>query len=201
MRTRDFRNQGVEAANEFACRFLIVAQNAGHQGPSVEIISHAVHNVSTLLGKTAREAFWLQLRSQKIFCNRQASAAVTHDMKRIIIAAAVSSTLALATLVVNAQGPGPGPGGHGHHMMMGNPFEHITKELNLTPDQQAKVGPIVEQSKPQIRAIHEEAMQKMRAVMESTTAQIRPLLTPVRLEDLPWARRVVVASPSSNYSW
>ncbi|MGZ5020891.1 MAG: hypothetical protein ACXWAV_10725, partial [Chthoniobacterales bacterium] len=48
----------------------------------------------------------------------------------------------------------------------------------LTADQQAKISPIVEQAKPQIKAIHEEAMQKTRAIMENTAAQIRPLLTP-----------------------
>lgn len=64
------------------------------------------------------------------------------------------------------------------HHMMGNPLEHLTKELDLTPDQQAKVAPIVDQAKPQVQAIHQEAMQKMRAVMENCGAQIRPLLTP-----------------------
>ncbi|HEV3409057.1 MAG TPA: hypothetical protein VG095_02095, partial [Chthoniobacterales bacterium] len=33
-------------------------------------------------------------------------------------------------------------------------------------------------AKPQIRAIHQEAMQKTRAVMENAGARIRPLLTP-----------------------
>lgn len=62
--------------------------------------------------------------------------------------------------------------------MMGNPLEHLTKELDLTPDQQAQVAPIVDQAKPQIQAIHQEAMQKTRTVMENCSAQIRPLLTP-----------------------
>ena len=63
-------------------------------------------------------------------------------------------------------------------MMMGNPLEHLTKELNLTADQQTKVAPIVDAAKPQIRAIHEETMQKMRTILENAGAQIRPLLTP-----------------------
>jgi Spy/CpxP family protein refolding chaperone len=103
-------------------------------------------------------------------------------MKPKLIALTLGAALALGTLVVNAQGPG-GPGGHGHRMM-GNPLEHLTKDLNLTPDQQAKVGPIVDQAKPQIRAIHEEAMKRMREVMENTTAQIRPLLTPEQQQKL-----------------
>lgn len=65
-----------------------------------------------------------------------------------------------------------------HEGMKGNALEHLTKELDLTPDQQAKVAPIVDQAKPQIQAIHQEAMEKTRAVMENSAAQIRPLLTP-----------------------
>jgi Spy/CpxP family protein refolding chaperone len=63
-----------------------------------------------------------------------------------------------------------------HHME--NPLEHLSETLNLTPDQKARVQPIIDQTKPQIAAIHQEAMDKMKAIMESTGAQIRPLLTP-----------------------
>ena len=64
------------------------------------------------------------------------------------------------------------------HHKMGNPLEHLSKDLELTDDQKAKVQPIIDQAKPQIEAIHKEAMEKTHAVMESTGAQIRPLLTP-----------------------
>jgi hypothetical protein len=50
--------------------------------------------------------------------------------------------------------------------------------LNLTPDQKTKVQPILDQAKPQMAAIHQDAMQKSKAVMDSTMSQIRPLLTP-----------------------
>jgi protein CpxP len=68
-----------------------------------------------------------------------------------------------------------GPGGWHHR---GNPLEHMTETLNLTPDQKTKVQPILDQAKPQIVAIHQDAMQKTKAVMDSTMSQIRPLLTP-----------------------
>ena len=64
----------------------------------------------------------------------------------------------------------------------GNPLEHLSETLNLTPDQKAKVQPIVDQAKPQIAAIHQEAMEKMRAIMENAGNQIRPLLTPQQQE-------------------
>jgi protein CpxP len=68
-------------------------------------------------------------------------------------------------------------GGRGWHHR-GNPLEHMTETLNLTPDQKAKVQPILDQAKPQIVAIHQDAMQKTKAVMDSARSQIRPLLTP-----------------------
>ena len=73
---------------------------------------------------------------------------------------------------------GPGPGGRHGHGGPGGPLENLTETLNLTPDQKAKIQPIVDQAKPQIAAIHQEAMQKTKAVMDNAMAQIRPLLTP-----------------------
>ena len=104
-------------------------------------------------------------------------------MKRNLIAITVGAALSLGSIVAMAQ-PGPGGAGGHHHGEWGNPLEHLTKELNLTPDQQAKVSPIVDQAKPQIQQIHQEAMEKMRTVMESTTAQIRPILTPEQQQKL-----------------
>jgi Spy/CpxP family protein refolding chaperone len=105
-------------------------------------------------------------------------------MTRKIITLTTAAALSLAGLVyLHAQEPdkhGPkhdGPGGP-HHMMMENPFDHLSKDLNLTDDQKAKVQPIIDQTKPQIAAIHKEAMEKMHAVMENVGNQIRPLLTP-----------------------
>ncbi|MGZ4984220.1 MAG: Spy/CpxP family protein refolding chaperone [Chthoniobacterales bacterium] len=100
-------------------------------------------------------------------------------MKPTFIALTIAGVLTLGTIGLyaeeNAKGGHPfmQHGGHG-----GFGLEHMTKQLDLTPDQQAKVAPIVEAAKPQIKAIHEEAMQKTRAIMENTAAQIRPLLTP-----------------------
>ena len=106
-------------------------------------------------------------------------------MRRRIISITTTVGLALASLVyLQAKEPGEhgpkhehGPGPHEQHMM-GNPLEHLSKDLNLTDDQKTKVQPIIDQVKPQMKAIHEEAMKKMQALMESTGAQIRPLLTP-----------------------
>ena len=69
-----------------------------------------------------------------------------------------------------------GPGGwHGHG---GGPLDHFTETLNLTPEQKAKVQPIIDQAKPQLQAIHQDAMAKAKVVMDNAMTQIRPMLTP-----------------------
>lgn len=100
-------------------------------------------------------------------------------MKTKLIALTGALALSLVPLtIVNAEDH-PGPGKHHfrehgpHHMSL----ERLTDDLNLTADQKAKVQPIVDQVRPQIRAIHEEAMQKTKAIMDNTMTQIRPLLT------------------------
>jgi Spy/CpxP family protein refolding chaperone len=102
-------------------------------------------------------------------------------MTRKIITLTAAATMSLATLVY-LQAKEPDEHGHEHgagpHQMMGNPFEHLSKDLNLTDDQKAKFQPIIDQAKPQIAAIHKEAMEKMQALLENLGAQIRPLLTP-----------------------
>jgi Spy/CpxP family protein refolding chaperone len=87
----------------------------------------------------------------------------------------------LATIsIVNAQDPtAKDPGGNGpRHRQWGNALEHMTKTLDLTPDQQAKIRPIIEQAKPQVMAIRQEARQKIKTIHDNIRSQIRPLLTP-----------------------
>ena len=101
-------------------------------------------------------------------------------MKRNLLAVAAAGAIALGGFaLVQAQpgsgGPcGAGGAGPGHGHAFG--LKGITSNLNLTTDQQAKVQPILDAAKPQIAAIHQEAMQKMKTVMDSTMSQIRPLL-------------------------
>lgn len=103
-------------------------------------------------------------------------------MKRNLFAIAAAGTIALGGFAIAQpeDGPARGDGWHRH----GSPLEHMTKTLNLTSDQQAKVQPIFDKAKPQIVAIHQEAMQKTKAVMDDTMSQIRPLLTPEQQQKL-----------------
>jgi Spy/CpxP family protein refolding chaperone len=97
-------------------------------------------------------------------------------MKRNLLAVVAAGAIALGGfVVVQAQ---PGPGGHGAWQGHAFGLQRITDKLNLTADQKTKVQPIVDAAKPQIAAIHQEAMQKMKTVMDGTLSQIRPLLNP-----------------------
>jgi periplasmic protein CpxP/Spy len=97
------------------------------------------------------------------------------NMKRNLLTFAAIGALALAGYAfAEPQGGFGGHGGwHGQGMAMG----HLTKALNLTADQQAKVQPLIDQARPQIVAIHKDAMEKTHAIMDKTMSQIRPLLT------------------------
>jgi Spy/CpxP family protein refolding chaperone len=95
-------------------------------------------------------------------------------MKRNLLALAAAGAIALGGfVVVQAQ---PGSGGVGHWRGHAFGLRGITEKLDLTADQQTKVQPILDAAKPQIAAIHQEAMQKMHTVMNSTLTQIRPML-------------------------
>src|SRR6266403_1570909 len=97
-------------------------------------------------------------------------------MKRSLLAVVAAGAIALGGFVIVQAQPGPGHGGfgcpHGHAFGL----RGITEKLDLTADQQTKVQPILDAAKPQIAAIHQEAMQKMHTVMNSTLSQIRPML-------------------------
>jgi protein CpxP len=66
------------------------------------------------------------------------------------------------------------------HHKRGNPVEHLTKALDLTPDQQAKIQPIFDQAKPQLKAARQEAKQKVQAIRENIQSQVRGILTPAQ---------------------
>jgi Spy/CpxP family protein refolding chaperone len=81
-----------------------------------------------------------------------------------------------------AQSPQPSEsGGRGQRGHRGGErhasLDRLTENLNLTPEQKAKVQPILDQARPQIETIRREAMQKTKTVMDNTMTQIRPLLT------------------------
>jgi periplasmic protein CpxP/Spy len=103
-------------------------------------------------------------------------------LRLITLTAACAATLATIS-IGNAQEPAAkdsGGDGPRHHHQWGNSLEHMTKTLDLTPDQQAKIGPILEQANPQMKAARQESKEKMKAIRDNVRSQIRPLLTPAQ---------------------
>jgi hypothetical protein len=94
------------------------------------------------------------------------------NMKRNILTFAAAGAIALAGFTI-AQAQGPG---HGHWHSQALSIEQLTTTYNLTADQQTKIQPLLDQAKPQIIAIHKDAMQKTQAIMDKTMSQIRPML-------------------------
>ena len=97
------------------------------------------------------------------------------NMKRNILTLGVIGAIALAGYAFAEPEGGMGRHGGWHH---GFGMDHLTKSLNLTADQQAKVQPLIDQARPQIIAIHKDAMEKTHAILDKTMSQIRPILTP-----------------------
>jgi Spy/CpxP family protein refolding chaperone len=91
-------------------------------------------------------------------------------MKRNVIALVAAGAIALGGFVINQAEAGRG---HGHAFGL----RGLTDKLDLTVEQQTKVQPILDAAKPQIAAIHREAMEKMHTVINSSLSQIRPMLT------------------------
>jgi len=59
------------------------------------------------------------------------------------------------------------------HMLMA-----LTHRLNLTPEQQAKVQPILTDMATQMQALHRDEVGRASQIMEKTTSQISTILTP-----------------------
>ena len=103
-------------------------------------------------------------------------------IRLITLTAACAAVLATISIVSAQDSAGKDSGGEKsrHHQKWDNSLEHMTKTLDLTPDQQAKIGPILEQAKPQMKAARQESKEKMKAIRDNVRSQIRPLLTPVQ---------------------
>jgi Spy/CpxP family protein refolding chaperone len=101
----------------------------------------------------------------------------TKHMKKTLVTLLAVGAIGTGFAVAHEHGERGARGGRGqwgHH----NPLDRMTESLNLTPDQQAKVQPIIDSTKPQLAQIHKEAMDKSKGVIDNAMAQIRPILTP-----------------------
>jgi protein CpxP len=117
-------------------------------------------------------------------------------MNRLFVPAALA--IALAAGVAVAQNPTtPPPDGQRHfnHHHAPSPqrqAEHLSKELNLTPDQTAKLTPIFADRDQKMKALwgngqqqsQPDFRQQMHAIQKSTNDQLATVLTPDQLQQM-----------------
>ena len=68
--------------------------------------------------------------------------------------------------------------GHRKHGEHGDVLKHLSATLGLSGTQEAAIAPILQGAAPQMKAITDEAMAKRKALIESVSSQITPILTP-----------------------
>ena len=106
-------------------------------------------------------------------------------MKKLILPATLAVGLALMGISAWAQmgtmGSGQGGGQMGHGPMIPDQrLQMLTKRLNLSADQQAKIKPILENESQQMQTLHqdssmsqEDRMSKMQQIRQSSNEQIK----------------------------
>ena len=78
-------------------------------------------------------------------------------------------TIGLAPHFMRAQGP---------RDMKQHWMEYLTRELNLTPDQQTKIEPILTDAEIKVRSLHREEVEQGSQIIKAADIQISALLTP-----------------------
>jgi Spy/CpxP family protein refolding chaperone len=68
--------------------------------------------------------------------------------------------------------------------MPGRMREHLRHVLDLTPEQEAKIAPIIDATSAKLEEIRVETAQRVRKAMEESEQQIAPQLTPEQLTKL-----------------
>ena len=103
----------------------------------------------------------------------------------------IALTPALRAQDATTSGTAPaGPGNPGHQFHPGerggeNPLERLSKALDLTEDQKAKIKPIIEERRQKMQALRddtslskEQRMEQVKEIFKSSNEQIKALLTP-----------------------
>jgi Spy/CpxP family protein refolding chaperone len=111
-------------------------------------------------------------------------------MKKTFVCALLTLALACCGTALYAQQDtmsqgGPQAGEHRMPPSADQRLAHMTKMLNLTPDQQAKIKPILENQQSQMESLHqdqsmsrEDRMAKAQQIRQSSNTEIQQILTP-----------------------
>jgi len=114
----------------------------------------------------------------------------SYRMKKSLLCASLAVAMACCGTALYAQqqdNMGQGGPPQGHHMLMSpeQRLQHMTKMLNLTPEQQEKIKPILESQNTQMQSLHqdttmsrEDRMAKAQQIRQSGDEQIKGVLSP-----------------------
>jgi len=84
------------------------------------------------------------------------------------------------------------PAPPGEQEMAGRMLNRLQARLDLTPDQMAKIRPIIERAAADLRSIRTDTAQRINKTFDDSYAQVSAILTPaqrVKLDDLQKKRR------------
>ena len=98
----------------------------------------------------------------------------------LVFVAGVTTGGLLSTLHVRHHFLGPPHSGD----VAGRMREHLRRALDLTPEQAAKIAPIVDATSAKLEAIRVETAQRVRSAMEESERQISPELSPEQQKKL-----------------
>ncbi len=112
----------------------------------------------------------------------------SYRMKKSLLCALLAAAMACCGTALYAQdNMSQGGPPQGHHMQMSpeQRLQHMTKMLNLTPEQQEKIKPMLENQSTQMQSLHqdttmsrEDRMAKAQQLRQTTDEQIKGVLTP-----------------------
>lgn len=112
-------------------------------------------------------------------------------MNRILVSAALLLSLGGAAAFAQDAPQGPPPAGHHHQPNPQREAAHLTKVLNLTPDQASKLEPILANRDQQMQALFQnqqlapqDRRQQMMAIHKSTEEQLATVLSPDQLQQM-----------------
>ncbi len=125
-------------------------------------------------------------------------------MKHIVVATSLALSLSFGTAF--AQQTAPAPDTQGAPATQGEGYRHapnphrqamhLSKQLNLTPDQTAKIEPILASRDQQMQALHQNTQlsegdrhQQMRSINEQSEQGMSGILTPDQMTQLKAMRR------------
>jgi Spy/CpxP family protein refolding chaperone len=115
----------------------------------------------------------------------------------LVFVAGVTTGGLLSTLHVHRHFLGPPHSGAVGDRMR----EHLRRALDLTPEQAAKIAPIVDATSAKLESIRVETAQRVRDAMEESERQISPQLTPEqqkKLQELKLEHRKVLMHHGFN---